>query len=185
MPSPRGDSCPAQGRCVFPPAGSWPRVPDTNIGRLADVSAAAATARWRAGNTPVLSDGIISPGHDHRSLTPPHATSVRPEEVDMHPVLMQDLAAEHIKAMTAAAGMTRSVRRARRARRRKDAGRTGRRATDVARRPARSRAMSWRRHTDSPATSPRLLAACRVRGALRSCVIVSWLEGNAHAAGNR
>ena len=42
----------------------------------------------------------------------------------MHPVLMQDLAAEHIKAMTAAAGITRSVRRARRARRRKDAGRT-------------------------------------------------------------
>ena len=73
----------------------------------------------------------------------------------MHPVFLQGPAAEHIKAMTAAAG----------------------------------------RDPVGPAGTPRQAAKGRrpyppcplpVRpGALRSCVIVSWLEGNAHAAGNR
>ena len=84
----------------------------------------------------------------------------------MHPVFRQGLAAEDSKAMTAAAGKARPVRQAGRARRRKDAGRTGRRAAGMAGRRCPQPGDELVKQTDSPSTSPRLLAACRVRGAL-------------------
>ena len=102
----------------------------------------------------------------------------------MHPVFRPGPAAEHSKAMTAA-GKARPVRQARRARRRKDEGRTGRRAAGMAGRRCPQPGDEPVKQTDSPSTSPRLLAASRVRGLWDSCVIVGWLEGNAHAAGNR
>lgn len=104
----------------------------------------------------------------------------------MHPVLRERLAAEHIKAMTAAADKARAAPQARRGRPRTGAGPADRGTPGGTGHPCLQPGDQLEKGDEFPASPSEIADSMPRTGRWRPpSVIASCLEGNAHAAGDQ